>query len=173
MSRDVLLSGYVVDEKRLRPVMAADSSFLIPAIDPGNTEPGAPYCRELIRVIEELESIDIIVPYPVLAERLLSGKDGMRSIAALEFVPFEMASAEILSKIGKSAMLMKAGSNSERRRLKYDAMIVATAQAHNASCIISLDSDVAKISKAVGLECFSWEHFFVRETAQGVLPFAP
>lgn len=149
-----------IDDARLRDVMAVDSTFLIAAVDEESREQGAPERRELLRAMVGREDTTILVPYPVLAERLLSGRDSYRSIAGLEFVPFEMRAAEILArKIGDRGALRNEKPRRRRHRLKYDAMIVATAKAWGASCILSDDDDVRSMARMVEIDCLDWPDF--------------
>lgn len=152
----------VIDVTRLRDAMAVDSSFLIPAVDVDSREDGARERQELLRAMVDREATTIVVPYPVLAERLLSGRDGYRNIASIEFAVFEMKAADILTrKIGIHAALKGAKPTLHRQRLKYDAMIVATAKAWGASCILSKDGDIRRFAEMVELDCLDWTDFFV------------
>lgn len=108
----------------------------------------------------EREDVTIMVPYPVLAERPLSGRDGHRCIDGLEFVPFEIRAAKILAdEIGAKAALRDERPRRRRHRLKYDAMIVATAKAWGAGCILSNDVDVRRMARMIELECLDWPEF--------------
>lgn len=58
-------------------------------------------CQALLEAMVKRKEMTILVPYPVLAERLLAGRDGIRTIErAMELMSFAARSALVAPTVG-------------------------------------------------------------------------
>ena len=140
----------VVYVDKLGARVAVDSCFMISVYgNDAHTE----NCRRVVASMDE-HSITLVLPLPVLAENLLSrNEDWLSKHRLLEFASFDPAAARRIADLGDLARLSKTGK--DRQRLKYDAMVVATAAAHRADCIVSDDVGLRGMADRLGLPAFS------------------
>jgi predicted nucleic acid-binding protein len=130
--------------------VAVDSCFLISV---HGKDAHTENCRRIVESIDE-HALTLVIPLPVLAENLLSrNEDWLSTHRNLEFASFDPAAAKRIAEIGNLARLSK--TREDRNRLKYDAMVVATAAAHGADCIVSDDVRLREMANRLNLPAFS------------------
>jgi hypothetical protein len=66
------------------------------------------------------------------------------------------------------------GTSTPRRIVAYDALIVGTARAYNADCIVADDQDMKKLAAKAGIDCREPSHFRPDPTLfRGTKPMFP
>ncbi|MEZ4433305.1 MAG: PIN domain-containing protein [bacterium] len=111
-------------------------------------------CR---RLIDRLKSrrITMYMAAPSYAEMTRGG--GVPGWISLEFVPFNRRAAEACGRTFPHAFLVDVRRHVDLREhyVKYDAMIVSCALAHDIGAVVSLDRGVHVLCQKAGLDCYT------------------
>lgn len=99
------------------------------------------------------QGAELVIPTPSLAEMYAGGEDGERVAVELEklgtvlsFEDFDDEAARIAGRLTRTWLVTRKQLQPapSRQLVKFDAMIVATAVAAGADCIVTTDIDIEK-----------------------------
>ena len=151
----------MIDPARLPSTAALDTGVLIRALGDRPEDPRAAVCREFVQAMLANRG-RILVPAPVVAEMLRGANAAaVPRVRRIVVVPFDDRAAVLLGTKMPEHLYHEWRAETGRpvHYFKYDALIVACAQAHGADCIVHLDGDIGRIAEKMGFEAHRPDHF--------------
>ncbi len=164
-------------------LLLIDDSAPIPD-DPGTKKP-VPRSGERVRRRTDMigeDGAEILISTPVAAESLIrqpgsvhAGLIALRGYKGIRVAAFDEDSAIELAEVSKSTprRRKKTDSDPSHQKVKFDRQIVATAKAHGADAIYTMDSDVRKAAAEFELAFFGIADMPEPPPTQELLDFVP
>jgi predicted nucleic acid-binding protein len=156
--------------------MMLDSGVIIRALDYKNpSRKQDPWVRDCRAIWERALSESIVLMPPLVLLELMSGEGAppeFPNVGAIEHVGFSYQVAEQMAKWAKPKAGKKVAkeTNTTRRVVQYDMLIVGTAAFYKADMLVTLDEDVKKLAKLAKVR--AEDPKVVLRGTQTELPFA-
>jgi predicted nucleic acid-binding protein len=105
---------------------------------------------------------DVLIASVTVLELLRGPKPSAPPVVSgVEFVSFDYKAAYDMSGWATSKVIadVRDASKNTRRVVSYDALIVGTARAHRADCVVAYDTDVKHLASVAGIACHEPSYF--------------
>jgi predicted nucleic acid-binding protein len=175
-----------VDPTKFPPRLLLDTGVFIRALeydsDAHKNDPRTKDCRDLWIALSQTVKTEVLVAAVTVLEYMRGPSGKAARPVAPPVVPgviyasfhyrvaIEMADWATTDAIRE----VRDGTSTPRRIVAYDALIVGTARAYNADCIVADDQDMKKLAAKAGIDCREPSHFRPDPTLfRGTKPMFP
>ncbi len=175
-----------MDPTKFPPRLLLDTGVFIRTLehdsDTYKNDPGTKDCRDLWIALSQTAKTEVLVAAVTVLEYMRGPSGAAAKPVAPPVVPrviyasfhyrvaIDMADWATTDAIKE----IRDGTATSRRIVAYDALIVGTARAYNADCIVAYDTDVKKLAAKAGVDCREPSHFRQDPTLfSGIRQFVP
>jgi predicted nucleic acid-binding protein len=163
-----------VDASKFPPRVLLDTGVLIRALehdqDAHEGDARVKDCRDLWVALLRSDRTDVLISALTVLE-LMRGDAApvLPILPGIVLASFDYRAAQDMSKWATPQVIagVREASGSTRRVTSYDALIVGTARAYHADCIVSYDKDVKSLAPKAGIACHEPSHFRADPTLFG------